>query len=406
LRKFLIGCAALFCVTAASVAAQQVEPKRKTVVHDPAFTAAQAGRGAGVYAAHCASCHLPGLDGSANPTANAKGAPLLGPRFVQDFGEQNVGALFNKMKRDMPAGNAGSLSDQEYLDIAAYVLQQNKFPAGPADLTVDAATEVFIPGAGGAEGLVDYTYVSGVGCLSQDPTRSWLLTRAQELKKTDMAAPAPAAAAASGDASGEYTFRLLNAYNYSAEPHNGQKVRVSGYLVRLGAEIRVNVQALQPVGVSCDGAAVPADRVAPVTAQPVQPQPITTAPPPQTQAGIPTVWSGVYSEAQAYSGEKVADTVCLGCHGAGLAGGDSGPKLVGADFLSEWNARSAGELFGLISETMPGDAPGTLKKEDVASVVAYILKVNNMPAGRQALSTEREALAPIKILAAKPTAQP
>ena len=35
-----------------------------------------------------------------------------------------------------------------------------------------------------------------------------------------------------------------------------------------------------------------------------------------------TVWSGVYSEAQAYRGEKVVDTVCLGCHGAGLEGGD------------------------------------------------------------------------------------
>ena len=28
-----------------------------------------------------------------------------------------------------------------------------------------------------------------------------------------------------------------------------------------------------------------------------------------------TVWSGVFSEAQAYRGEKVADTICIGCHG-------------------------------------------------------------------------------------------
>ena len=42
-----------------------------------------------------------------------------------------------------------------------------------------------------------------------------------------------------------------------------------------------------------------------------------------------TVWSGVYTEAQAYRGEKVADTLCIGCHGPGLDGGDSGPKLVG-----------------------------------------------------------------------------
>jgi len=53
------------------------------------------------------------------------------------------------------------------------------------------------------------------------------------------------------DAPGEYTFRLLNAYNYTPEPSNGHKVRIAGYLVRLGAEIRVFVQQLQPTGASC-----------------------------------------------------------------------------------------------------------------------------------------------------------
>jgi len=50
---------------------------------------------------------------------------------------------------------------------------------------------------------------------------------------------------------GDFTFRLLDAFNYNPEPHNGHKVRVIGYMVRLGAEIRVNVQALQMVGASC-----------------------------------------------------------------------------------------------------------------------------------------------------------
>ena len=58
-----------------------------------------------------------------------------------------------------------------------------------------------------------------------------------------------------------------------------------------------------------------------------------------------TVWSGVYSEAQAYRGEKVADTTCIGCHGPKLDGGDSGPKLVGEAFLANWSSQSVGELF-------------------------------------------------------------
>ena len=248
--KVLLASAALIGVTVAAVSAQQAEPLRRTVMRNPAFTTAQAERGHQAYADNCTGCHLAGLDGSANPTANARGAPLMGPRFVQDFGEAKVADLFNKMKRDMPAGKAGTLTDQQYLDIAAYILQQNKLPTGQAELTVDSATDVWVPGAGGAEGLVDYTYVSGVGCLQHDPSGSWLLVKAQELKKADATATALApAAAASGD--GEYTFRLLNAYNFAPEPHTGQKTRVSGYLVRLGADIRLNVQAIQTAGAAC-----------------------------------------------------------------------------------------------------------------------------------------------------------
>lgn len=250
MRNVTIVCAVILCAAVAVMSAQ-APAKRKSVARDPAYTAAQAERGKQVYDANCVSCHLSGLDGSGNPAGNAKGAPLVGPRFVQDFGETKVSALFNKIKRDMPNGKAGTLTDQEYLDVASFVLQRNNFPAGSAELTVDAATDIWIPGAGGAEGLIDYTYVSTVGCLKQDPTRSWLLTNAQEMKTTDVPAPGAAPAAVANEGPEEFTFRLLDAYTYNPEPHNGHKVRVTGYLVRLGAEIRMNVQALQMVGASC-----------------------------------------------------------------------------------------------------------------------------------------------------------
>jgi hypothetical protein len=98
--------------------------------------------------------------------------------------------------------------------------------------------------------LQNYTFVTTVGCLHQDRTRSWFVTNAQELKQTDpkVAGVAPAATA---DGPGDFTFRLLDAISYDPEPHNGHKMRVTGYMVRLGAEIRVNVQSLQMVGASC-----------------------------------------------------------------------------------------------------------------------------------------------------------
>ena len=238
----------MFC--ASIVAAAQDEAKARKTVRDPVYTAAQAERGKLVYEANCVTCHLADLDGSANPTAGARGAPLTGTRFVQDFGESKVSALFNKMKRDMPSGRPGSLSDQEYLDVATYVLQKNSFPAGSAELTPEVADVTWIPGAGGGEGLENYTFVSSVGCLHQDPTRSWLLTNAEELKKTEPSAAAGAAPAA-GAKQGEFTFRLLDAISHNPDPHNGHKVRITGYMVRLGAEIRVNVMSLQMVGAAC-----------------------------------------------------------------------------------------------------------------------------------------------------------
>jgi hypothetical protein len=42
------------------------------------------------------------------------------------------------VKRNMPADNAGTLSDPAYVDVLAYILQQNTFPAGTAELKPDA----------------------------------------------------------------------------------------------------------------------------------------------------------------------------------------------------------------------------------------------------------------------------
>ena len=65
------------------------------------------------------------------------------------------------------------------------------------------------------------------------------------------AAAVPPAVVTKLDGPGEFTFRLLDAISYNPDPHKDHKVRVTGYMVRLGAEIRVNVQSLQVVGASC-----------------------------------------------------------------------------------------------------------------------------------------------------------
>ena len=81
---------------------------------------------------------------------------------------------------------------------------------------------------------------------------------------------------------------------------------------------------------------------------------------------------------------------------------DSGPKLVGDEFLTNWATQPVSELFDWIRQAMPPDAAGTLSKEDAAAVVAYILKQNKMPAGKQALPSESEELRGIAMTATKP----
>ena len=72
---------------------------------------------------------------------------------------------------------------------------------------------------------------------------------AEEDGRAGRRAPRRAAMSATVRASSRSACSMRISYN--PEPHNGHKVRVTGYMVRLGAEIRVNVQSLQMVGASC-----------------------------------------------------------------------------------------------------------------------------------------------------------
>ena len=115
-----------------------------------------------------------------------------------------------------------------------------------------------------------------------------------------------------------------------------------------------------------------------------------------------TTWDGVYSEAQAKRGEALYSTKCAGCHGPDLAGADTAPSLTGPDFNSGWNDQTADDLSERVRTTMPGDAPGSLSRAEVADVVAFIFSKDRFPAGPTDLPTTSPELKEIKILSQKP----
>lgn len=114
-----------------------------------------------------------------------------------------------------------------------------------------------------------------------------------------------------------------------------------------------------------------------------------------------TTQAGVYTDAQAKRGAQVYASSCATCHGADLKGNDTAPGLAGAEFETFWRDQPLGDLYERISVTMPKNAPGSLKPEQAADAVAYLLSAMKEPTGRTELPASLDQLKTIRI-AGKP----
>ena len=81
--------------------------------------------------------------------------------------------------------------------------------------------------------------------------------------------------------------------------------------------------------------------------------------------------------------------------------GDAVRLLAGTEFLSTWNAKTLGDLFDRIRTTMPADKPGTLNRQQISDIVAYILSTNKCPAGKTEVETQSDLLKQIRFDAFK-----
>jgi len=118
-----------------------------------------------------------------------------------------------------------------------------------------------------------------------------------------------------------------------------------------------------------------------------------------------SVWDGVYNDKQAMRGEALYGEQCARCHGTALTGGEEAPPLVGGAFLSNWNGLTLGDLFDRIRGSMPADQPGKLRREQVADILAHVLRVNEFPVGSAELEYRVEFLKQIRFEAVKPEKQ-
>lgn len=236
--------AALVALLVPRVALAQTQPPRPSV-WDGVYAADQAARGKQAYDAACAACHGADLKGVRD------NRPLVGDRFWQDWGEDSLGTMFSVVRRTMPRTAPASLPEQSYLDIVAYVLQQNGYPQGTSELTEAAVNDIWVMRKEGPGPVPNFSMVWVVACLSQEPDKTWVLTRTSEPVKTrNPAASEGADLDRVKDAPlGADTFGLLDlSSKYTA--HAGQKVEAKGLLIR-GPRSKLNLTSVLPLGSTC-----------------------------------------------------------------------------------------------------------------------------------------------------------
>lgn len=98
---------------------------------------------------------------------------------------------------------------------------------------------------------------------------------------------------------------------------------------------------------------------------------------------------GVYTDAQARKGEATYREKCGQCHAAAAH--------AGAAFRRAWTGRTAYDYFDQIRTTMPNDSPKRLSRGQYIDIVAYMFKLNGLPAGEKSLPSDEEKLQHIRI---------
>jgi mono/diheme cytochrome c family protein len=115
-----------------------------------------------------------------------------------------------------------------------------------------------------------------------------------------------------------------------------------------------------------------------------------------------SIWDGVYSEEQANRGAALYSMHCVRCHLDTLEGDGPATPLTGPGFSANWDGVSMADMVERTQKSMPSDKPGTLSRQQIADLLAFVLRANKVPAGNVELPRQAELLTRIVFLATKP----
>ena len=146
--------------------------------------------------------------------------------------------------------------------------------------------------------------------------------------------------------------------------------------------------AVLVAGCATTGSVPSGDAGGPVAvATDAQPEP-TADVQPEPAVGA-TIWDGVYTVEQADRGADTARTVCFACHSAS--------EWTTPMFIRVWSGRPIHQMWENLRMTMPYDSPGRLTAQEYADVVAYMLELNDAPAGDTELPSDADGLRRIRV---------
>jgi len=122
----------LFIIVAGSQVHADSTRQAVSSVFDGVFTEEQSARGEAQYLETCKRCHKEDLAGDQYEDV----LPLVGDKFLSEWARWTVGDLFEFLTTEMPPKRKDrlELSAENYADVLAYLLEQNGFPAGNAEL--------------------------------------------------------------------------------------------------------------------------------------------------------------------------------------------------------------------------------------------------------------------------------
>ena len=146
------------------------------------------------------------------------------------------------------------MRDAEYVDILAYLLSRNGFPAGKSVLNPRDFDRILIVGKEGPQPVPDFSLITVVGCLGRDEATRWTLTRASEPVRTrnPRQPTEEELGAVMQRKPGDHTFHFLDTYEFAAEFKAGGWMEAKGFLIRAPGNDRINLTWLKRLRPACD----------------------------------------------------------------------------------------------------------------------------------------------------------